>query len=546
MAHVMLEAIRSKVEKETQKHQYGNALFWADKAVSLGGGDPKDIFTFVNILYLRGEYRRAVYFIQTNRLQISFYGAYLIAKCQAARGDWNEAKETLELLPEPSPLAPPPISADGVMTEQELMSSVYLLKGTVYQALDNHQFAAQCFKLALKEDPYCVEAYENLVYNHYYTGKCEGEIISDTIDNSEDLTTEEAELIRFLYAGMSKKYHNQQKQIVPNSLTCFNNNVTVLTSQAERLYYNCRFNSSYETCLRALKIDPYHFPTLLVHIGCLYELGKKNDLFILGHKLVELYPKAYISWYAVGIYYSLIKKWESARQCLSKSTSLNKLFAAGWLAYGHAFAAEGENDQALATYFTASRLLKGCHLPLLYIGLQYGSTNNPLLAEKFFKEAISLAPNDPFVLAEMGALYTQTGKWEYALSYLQQALSKVKEGEHEWAATTWSPLYINLGQVYRIAKQYDQAIKCFKHAQFLACDSSTVYTGLGFVYALQGNAILAVEYCHKALDKERQDPFTIQLLEMSLTALAGSGDKSDEEEIEQEEREEIKCTPTAF
>ena len=55
----------------------------------------------------------------------------------------------------------------------------------------------------------------------------------------------------------------------------------------------------------------------------------------------------------------------------------------------------------------------------------------------------------------------------------------MKEGEHEWAATTWSPLYINLGQVYRIAKQYDQAIKCFKHAQFLACDNATVYTGLG-------------------------------------------------------------------
>jgi hypothetical protein len=36
------------------------------------------------------------------------------------------------------------------MSEQELMASVYLLKGSVYQALDNHQFAAQCFKLALK------------------------------------------------------------------------------------------------------------------------------------------------------------------------------------------------------------------------------------------------------------------------------------------------------------------------------------------------------------------------------------------------------------
>ena len=42
------------------------------------------------------------------------------------------------------------------------------------------------------------------------------------------------------------------------------------------------------------------------------------------------------------------------------------------------------------------------------------------------------------------------------------------------------------------------------------------------MYALQGDALLAVEYCHKALDKERQDPFTLQLLEMSLAALAGS------------------------
>ena len=54
-----------------------------------------------------------------------------------------------------------------------------------------------------------------------------------------------------------------------------------------------------------------------------------------------------------------------------------------------------------------------------FLGLQYGSTNNPILAEKFFKEAIALAPDDPFVLAEMGSLYTQTNRWEYALSYLQ-------------------------------------------------------------------------------------------------------------------------------
>ena len=55
-----------------------------------------------------------------------------------------EARETLESHPEPS------LSDSGGMTENELISSVYLLKGNVYQALDNHQFAAQCFKMALK------------------------------------------------------------------------------------------------------------------------------------------------------------------------------------------------------------------------------------------------------------------------------------------------------------------------------------------------------------------------------------------------------------
>ena len=37
---------------------------------------------------------------------------------------------------------------------------------------------------AASVDPFCVEAYENLVYNHYYTGKAEGDLIVDTVENS--------------------------------------------------------------------------------------------------------------------------------------------------------------------------------------------------------------------------------------------------------------------------------------------------------------------------------------------------------------------------
>lgn len=46
-----------------------------------------------------------------------------------------------------------------------------------------------------------------------------------------------------------------------------------------------------------MKLDPFHEGCLPIHITCLIELRKPNDLFLLAHRLVELYPEWTISWY---------------------------------------------------------------------------------------------------------------------------------------------------------------------------------------------------------------------------------------------------------
>ena len=97
-------------------------------------------------------------------------------------------------------------------------------------------------------------------------------------------------------------------------------------------------------------------------------------------------------------------KSDPARRYLAKATSLDRLFGPAWLAYGHSFAVENEHDQAMAAYFKASQLMKGCHLPLLYIGLECGLTNNLKLADKFFQQAQSIAPDDPFVIHETAVI----------------------------------------------------------------------------------------------------------------------------------------------
>lgn len=126
--------------------------------------------------------------------------------------------------------------------------------------------------------------------------------------------------------------------------------------------------------------------------------------------MVDLYPEQAISWYAVGSYYDLIGKSDSARRYLSKATTLDRFYSPAWLAYGHSFAKENEHDQAMAAYFKATQLMRGCHLPLLYIGVECGLTKNLELAENFFEQALAIAPLDVSVLHELAVI-----KYEYEL-----------------------------------------------------------------------------------------------------------------------------------
>lgn len=70
--------------------------------------------------------------------------------------------------------------------------------------------------------------------------------------------------------------------------------------------------------------------------------------------------------------------------------------------------------------------MKGCHLPLLYIGLEYGVTDNTKLAEKFFNQVLLIAPKDPFVLHELGVINFHTGDLNAAEGYFNSELDIIR------------------------------------------------------------------------------------------------------------------------
>ncbi|XP_055523729.1 cell division cycle protein 16 homolog [Wyeomyia smithii] len=325
--------------------------------------------------------------------------------------------------------------------------------------------------------------------------------------------------------------------------------VDLVVSKAEKFFYNCDYKKCKKIIDEVLKRDPYHKRSLTVQIGCLMEMKDFNKLFYVAHKLVDFYPEDAISWYAVGCYYDLIGKSDPARRYLSKATSLDRLYGPAWLAYGHSFAKENEHDQAMAAYFKATQLMRGCHLPLLYIGVECGLTKNLEMAEKFFYQAMSIAPLDVYVLHELGVIKFEYELYESAEEVFRTTLDMVQsmaKANREPISIRWEPLLNNLGHCCRKNRKYEEALEFHRRALFLKPLSAATFTAIGFVQSLMGKLDEAVESFHKSLSLKRDDVFTTTILkyviedlaeEASLPFYAGEGEDIDLEAKEEDDSE---------
>lgn len=528
--NVDIDKYRNLVRTYIDMHLYSAALFWADKVVSLSDSEPRDVYWLAQCMFLMKQYHRAAVLIRNKGLEKTHaFCLYLAGKCLLEAREFNEA---LQLLSDIDDQAGTPLNTstssvtftinnshmfvDG-STPANLKSSLLYLKGRVYEALDNRSLAADCYKHALQCDVYNFDAFEALVQHQMLSAWEEKQLLS-SLPFAEQCGNEN--FVRPVYEALLKKYHaSPRSPSPPLPHTKLTDNSDMAVCKAERLYYICSYKECFNITEEVLKKDPYHTTCLPLHIGCLVELKKTNKLFYLAHDLVDLQPEMSISWFAVGCYYYVIGKSDPARRYLGKATTLDRLFGPAWLAYGHSFAVENEHDQAMAAYFKASQLMKGCHLPLLYIGLECGLTNNVKLADKFFIQAQSIAPQDPFVIHEMGVVAFQNQEYTLAEQFFIDALAKVRLINESIMADKWEPLLNNIGHTCRKLKKYERAIEFHQQALLLSPLNASTLACMGYNQALMGDAASAVETFHKALGLRRDDSFSTTMLSYVIEVL---------------------------
>ncbi|GER29157.1 cell division cycle family protein [Striga asiatica] len=462
MREEQIEKLRGVVRDCVSKHLYSSAIFFADKVAAVTA-DPADIYMQAQALYLGRHYRRAFHLLNASQIVLrDLRFRYLAAKCLEELKEWDQCLLMLGdakvdengNITDSKDFNSMYLDKDGEDREINIISAICFLRGKAYEALENRSQARLWYKAAIQADPLCYEYdKENVVENKFKELELE---VSDTKTSGK-------------------------------SLCSLKNNTDLLACKAE-YYHQCgEYQKCFELTSVLLEKDPFHLKCTLVHLAAAMELGHSNELYLMACNLVKDYPQ-------------------------NKATSLDGTFAPGWIGCGNAYTAQEEGDQAMSAYRTAARLFPGCHLPTLYIGMEYMRTHSFKLAEQFFMQAQAVCPADPLVYNELGVVAYHMKEYKKAVWWFEKTLAHVPSSLTEM----WEPTVVNLAHALRKLKRYNEAIIYYEKALALSTRSLSTYAGLAYTYHLQGNYTAAITHYHKALWIKADDQFCTEMLTWAL------------------------------
>jgi anaphase-promoting complex subunit 6 len=119
-------------------------------------------------------------------------------------------------------------------------------------------------------------------------------------------------------------YKNQINLFKYPSLINYNDENLDIENKAKYFYFSKKYLSAYNITNKLIKKDKYEESLMELHICLLVELSKKSELYAICSNLYEYNNKSSLTWFAIGCYYYLIKKYDLSRKNFTKSVSFNE------------------------------------------------------------------------------------------------------------------------------------------------------------------------------------------------------------------------------
>ncbi|MFZ7110514.1 MAG: tetratricopeptide repeat protein [Desulfatiglandales bacterium] len=150
------------------------------------------------------------------------------------------------------------------------------------------------------------------------------------------------------------------------------------------------FSDAAESFERAVEIDPSKFPGIYEKLGYAHQMTKNYNRAIKAYeKEVEKNPKAYMSYYNMGLCYYSLHDLDNALTAYKKALEL-----------------QPKNPEAMTN-----------------LGFVYFYKNELILAENAFQDALVQNPAQGEALFGMAMVYRQKGRYREALDYTEKAVA---------------------------------------------------------------------------------------------------------------------------
>ncbi|KAF8753412.1 Anaphase-promoting complex, cyclosome, subunit 3 [Rhizoctonia solani] len=522
------------------QHLYDTAIFWGDKVLTGQVGyalfdkpvfssrtSPHSTIQFLCSRHsFQGHGEQPLDMIQgegiSRLVDVSVACRYLAAQCQVKSGNWTEA---MEMLGDSNPFAGSsnsgskiPNSDGGIKVE----ASMCYLRGLLMLRLNRADRAKECLLEALALDVKCYEAFELLVGGEMMGIDEEWALIEGLAYREQ--AQEQAEFVKLMYTTRLKKFkHHAEIEAARKKLMeeyDLADNPDVMFGHADSLYAEYRWADCFAITSRILDLEAVHPSTLPLHLACMTALPHLHSrLFLLAHELVAHESDAPSSWYAVGLWYLAVKRYGEAKKYFSKTSLMDPRFGPAWIAFAHAFAYEGEHDQAIVAYSTSARLFPGydwSHLPQLFIGMEHIQLSNMQLAESHLAASVALCDSDPILFNELGVVAYENRKYDDALKHFSNAVSRAREVRG--SQTMWATLYVNQAHAFRKIGQLQEAKEGYMRVLEIEPRHTIAIASLGLTHHLLFELEDAIARYHEALAIEPLAAHVVGLLDSALHA----------------------------